>query len=311
MARVLIKLLFLAFFVAVLSFCLLVSLSHSDSGNLSSNRRNPRIYLLGTGSVAKNYYPLGRALALVATRLAKGDFIIKAVSTNASIDNLKKIGQKELDLGMTLECNAYMARLGKGPFEESVQWEPVICLYPSYVLLVADRKVKDLEDVRERRVWMTPAGGGQRALDKLILQTMGIGFDEIQLVSVSTTQVNCLMEMGLVDVAFHNLPYPSAFLTQLLSSGRFHLLSLPPRVIEAVCHIYPPMTEATISSNGKRIRTLRTRNLLVAGPHVPRKVKDILRSVVKHHRKELLKALSTHSRASSLFTLVSQFAPCE
>ncbi len=292
--------------ISLAAFLLLLS-----NGPLYGEHRDAKVFVLGTGTVSKNYYPIGQALAKVTNKVFGGRFWLKAVSTNASIDNLIKLQQKILDLAFVLNFNAYDAQKGRPPFKGKLEWDKLFSMYPSYVLIIARNDIHSLHDIKNKKVWRVPKGGGQRVLDDLILEALKLGPDNLIYVGAGTDQVNKLMLEGVIDVAFHNLPYPSGYFTDLLSSGRFHFLDIPSSIITKILCRYPCLDEVEIEVDGKKIRTVKTDNLAISRHDLPKDVKKSVCSVVKDHRSDILEVLAGHPRGKFLQNLVKEFSTCK
>ncbi len=278
---------------------------------LYGGEKESQVYILGTGTVSKNYYPIGQALAEVTNRAASGRFWLKAVATNASIDNLLKLQQGIVDTAFVLNFNAYDARKGRPPFKNKIKWDKLFALYPSYVLIIARKEIKSLYDIKNKRVWRVPKGGGQRAIDDLILDALKLRADDLTYVAAGTTKVNSLMMDGVIDVAFHNLPYPSGYFSELLASGRFHFLSIPSWMVTRVLCRYPCLKSAEIEVDGRKIRTIKTDNIMISRHDLPNEVKKCICNVVKQRRDEISNILARHPRGKFLQNLVKEFSTCE
>lgn len=93
-------------------------------------------FILGTGSQGGTYYPLGGEIANVWNKYLDSNFT--NTETGASVENLARIGDGSMDVGMTVHVPALKAIAGEGDFEgnkiENVAF--IGHIYPEVVQIV-------------------------------------------------------------------------------------------------------------------------------------------------------------------------------
>src|SRR5262245_42273178 len=134
---------------------------------------------IATGNTGGVYYPYGGGLAKVI-----GDSLrVQATAevTAASVDNLKLIQQRKVDLAFTLADTLDNAVQAQGPFARTgaVKARALAVLYPNYthVVTVAGTGIERLADLRGRVVSTGSPGSGTEVVAFRVLRAAGLDPD--------------------------------------------------------------------------------------------------------------------------------------
>jgi TRAP transporter TAXI family solute receptor len=116
---------------------------------------------IATGEVGGVYHAYGRGIA-DAVRAESPELRPQALTTDASVANLRMLDAREAEVAFTLADAAADAVAGTGAFPEKIDVVALARLYDNYVQLVvrADAQVKSLADLRGKRVATGAAASG-------------------------------------------------------------------------------------------------------------------------------------------------------
>src|SRR5690606_18184169 len=75
-----------------------------------------RFLSMGTSSGGSSWYPLGGAMASVINKHVPS-LTVNAEVTGGNVDNVKLLGNRQIELGLITSDQAYLAFAGAGPYE--------------------------------------------------------------------------------------------------------------------------------------------------------------------------------------------------
>lgn len=187
---------------------------------------------LGTGSTGGTYYPLGQEIANILTdNVDVEGFSVSAISTDASVDNLSRIGRGELELGMTVHVPAHEAIEGTGAFDGTVidNFGFIGHIYPEVmqVFTLESTGIESIADLKGKRVAIGPPGSGTQTLAKQILEAYGIGEGDYTAFQEGFGDASKKLKDGQVDASFGILGLPSSAVDELqAATGEVKLLEI-------------------------------------------------------------------------------------
>ncbi|HEX7066108.1 MAG TPA: TAXI family TRAP transporter solute-binding subunit [Bacillales bacterium] len=215
------------YFVFVLTLIVLLGLSacgaqsDTDGGAASNGKKNQLVKLqLGTGSPGGTYFPLGQEIATILNNnVAVKGFKVSAVSTGASVENLAKIGQGKLQLGMTVHTTAQNAAKGEGQFKghKVDNFGFMGHIYPEIMQIVTLKStgVNSIADLKGKKVAIGPPGSGTQAAAKLILKAYGIEDGDYKAYEEGFGDASGKLQNGTIDASFGFLGAPAAGINEL------------------------------------------------------------------------------------------------
>ena len=176
---------------------------------------------IATGNTGGVYYPYGGGLAKVIGESLRVQ--ATAEVTAASVDNLKLIQQRKVDIAFTLADTLDDAVAGRGAFQRTgpVKARALAVLYPNYTHLAtrAGNGIEQLGDLRGRVVSTGSPGSGTEVIALRLLRAAGIDPDRglrRQALSVNAS-VDALKD-DKIDAFFWSGGLPTASILDLASS---------------------------------------------------------------------------------------------
>ena len=197
---------------------------------------------IATGNTGGVYYPYGGGLAKVI-----GDSLrVQATAevTAASVDNLRLIQQRKVDIAFTLADTLDDALRGQGAFRRTgaVKARALAVLYPNYthVATSAASGIAGLRDLRGRVVSTGSAGSGTEVIALRVLRAAGIDPDrDIRRQALSVNASVDALKDGKIDAFFWSGGLPTASILDLASSIGITARLLPnDEVIPSLQHQY-------------------------------------------------------------------------
>lgn len=182
---------------------------------------------MATGGRGGVYYAYGQGIAGVVTaELPQLD--VEVLSTAASVENLRMIGEGEADVAFTLADSAALAVAGDPPFAASQPVRALARLYYNYVQLVvpAGSPITSLEDLRGRPVSTGAVGSGTELIAGRLLSIAAVDPDrDIQRRRLDIRESVRALQRGTVDAFFWSGGLPTAAIAEL-GPGTIELVDL-------------------------------------------------------------------------------------
>ncbi len=184
--------------------------------------KGKRRLVIGTGNTGGVFFPYGGGIArIVSSKLAATE--MTAEVTGGSVDNLKLLAKKELDLAMTTMDSAFEASQGQSVYKDTgkIPACALAVLYSSFVHVVASEAsgVKRVEDMKNKRVSVGSPGSSTEVLANRILEAAGL--DPKKGVSpqyLSVSEAAAAMKDGKLDAFFWIGGLPTAAVTDLVTT---------------------------------------------------------------------------------------------
>ena len=136
---------------------------------------------LGTAGTGGIYYPLGGALA---NRMSLVDPIRQytAEVSGGSVENINRLADGQMDLGMVLAVTAYQAQFGSGDMEPVPGLRIVAPLYPNLTHVMVPRNSTDvgIGDLGGKKVSVGPPGSGTEQMARHLLAAHGLTYDDLE-----------------------------------------------------------------------------------------------------------------------------------
>ncbi|MGQ7848330.1 TAXI family TRAP transporter solute-binding subunit [Granulosicoccus sp. 3-233] len=144
---------------------------------------------IGTAGQTGVYYVVGQSVCQLVNRgTAEHNLRCTAPATGGSIANLNGIRAGDFNFGVVQSDWQYHAFNGSSTFEEAGPNEnlrSILSAHADIVTIVAraDSGITELADLRGSKVNIGNPGSGSRATAEVLLETIGIGVDELALAS--------------------------------------------------------------------------------------------------------------------------------
>ena len=176
---------------------------------------------IATGNTGGVYYPYGGGLAKIIGESLRVQ--ATAEVTAASVDNLKLIQQRKVDIAFALADTLDDAVRGNGPFQRTgpVKAQALAVLYPNYthVVTTAGSGIERLSDLRGHVVSTGSPGSGTEVIAFRVLRAAGLDPDrDIRRQALSVNASVDAIKDGKIDAFFWSGGLPTASILDLASS---------------------------------------------------------------------------------------------
>jgi TRAP transporter TAXI family solute receptor len=204
---------------------------------------------IATGGTAGTYYPLGGAIAEILNQNIEG-MNASAQSTGASVANVNMLKDNSVDIALIQNDIAYYAYNGKEMFEgkkvDTIRG--LAALYPETIQFVtrADSGIKDISDLKGKKVAVGASGSGAEANARQILAAYGITYDDIDEQYLSFGEASDALKDGNIDCGVVVAGYPTAAIQDLASNKSAVVVNITPEVQDKLMADYPYYTKMVI-----------------------------------------------------------------
>ena len=189
---------------------------------------------IGTAGSGGYFYPMGAAIANIINRFVPG---VEASSeiTGGSVENATLVGDGEVEMGMAHSHNAYAAYHGLDPYTKPYpDIRSMFAIQPSVFQLVTmqDSGITTIPDLKNKRVIVGPAGGGQVLLFAEILSAYGMSLDDMEPVYISFTDGIAELLDGNCDAVVAMSATPTAAMVELAArSDKWVFVDFDPEIL--------------------------------------------------------------------------------
>ena len=176
---------------------------------------------IATGNTGGVYYPYGGGLAKIIGESLRVQ--ATAEVTAASVDNLRLIQQRKVDIAFALADTLDDALRGQGAFRRTgaVKARALAVLYPNYthVATIQGNGIARLTDLRGRVVSTGSPGSGTEVIALRVLRAAGVDPDrDIRRQALSVNASVDALKDGKIDAFFWSGGLPTASILDLASS---------------------------------------------------------------------------------------------
>ena len=264
----------------VLSTFAIASLVATSFTTGSAIAASQQFVSIGTGGVTGVYYPTGGAICRLVNKDRKTHGIrCSAESTGGSIYNINTIRAGELEFGVAQSDWQYHAYNGTSKFADNGKFtklRAVFSVHPEPVTVIArgDSGIKQLTDVKGKRMNIGNPGSGTRGTWEVIEEAMGWSRSDLKLAaemkSAETGQAVC---DDKIDAYFWLVGHPSALTQESLASCDAHLVDVKGPAIDKLVKDNSFYRTATIPAgmynNDRDIQTFGVGATFVSSTDVP------------------------------------------
>jgi TRAP transporter TAXI family solute receptor len=188
---------------------------------------------IGTGGVTGVYYPTGGSICRLVNKGKKQHGVRCSVeSTGGSVYNINTIRAGELDMGVAQSDWQYHAYNGtskfkeKGPFKEL---RAIFSVHPEPFTVVArkDSGIKNLNDLKGKRINIGNPGSGQRGTMEVLMKAMGWTKASFKLASElkASEQSKALCD-NKIDAMVYTVGHPSGSIKEATTTCESVLVNI-------------------------------------------------------------------------------------
>jgi uncharacterized protein len=228
-------------------------------------------FSIGTGNTGGIYYPVGGALASRLSALDP-DRQYTAEVTAASVENVKRLERRQIEIGMSISITVFQAYNGSEDFPEPFRDLRIVApMWPNplNVLVSGSSQINSLADLRGRRVSVGSAGSGTEQVARALLAAHGLTYSDIQPFYLGFTESASALRDGAIAAAFLEVAYPAAAVLEATTTGNVRLLPIEGPGVDAMLREWPVFYPTTIPAGSypgvdRDIPTIAELNWVVA-----------------------------------------------
>jgi len=198
-----------------------------------------------SGPSGGSWYPLGAKIMQVLEEKIDG---ISTSSTNGGgISNVLAVNGGDAEIGWSYAHTSYNGYVGRGKFSKPQKdIRHFATLYPAMfqVAVRKDSPIQSFEDMKAANISPGKAKWTGTAFAESVLQSYGVGFDDIRknggtVHHVSYTESVALMKDGHIDVFMAATSMPQASFLELEHSPGIRFIGLPQTKLEEIIKANP------------------------------------------------------------------------
>jgi TRAP transporter TAXI family solute receptor len=185
---------------------------------------------IGTSSKSGIYYSVGSAISEVINKYCSGFEAIPEVSTGLS-ENIKKLGEGNIEMGISYSDFSYSAYNGMGRYKDS----PIVSLRslfalgefrPFQIFTLVDSDIKTIHDFQGKRIGMGRQGSNGETEGKKVFEFYGLDYNSIQPVFISYNEMVRTLKNGTIDAFVYLGSLHSSFLIKLTSTTKVRMIPI-------------------------------------------------------------------------------------
>jgi TRAP transporter TAXI family solute receptor len=205
---------------------------------------------IATAGTTGVLYAYGGALASVISKYVPGT-TMTAQATGGSVENLKLLANKQVDLSTAtadVAYDAYYNFKSSKYFKEKVEVRALFNMYgePLHIVTRAESSVKGVSDLKGKRVVVGSPGSGTEMKARVMLHTMGIEYEDIVPQFLSFAEGTEALKDKTVDAAMLAVFYPAPAVVELSMHNAIRLIPLSDSEIDKMVKGSPVFMKATI-----------------------------------------------------------------
>lgn len=215
---------------------------------------------IGTASLGGNYFPMGAALGVLIEENIPG---VKATpqATGGSSFNLVAMEEGEQELALC-QGPAVAQAVVSGASTKArtiVNYNST----PQHILVRKEANIESVTDFKGKRIEVIAAGDGIETATKLFMETLGIGWDNIEPVySGNRVQASSAFKTGRVDAIIDATGVGASWIGDIMGDGsKFKLISLSEEEIAKITAAHKEFSVAKIPANSYRGQTGEVRTV--------------------------------------------------
>jgi uncharacterized protein len=208
----------------------------------------PSNVIIATGGTSGTYYPLGGGIANIIQENTKTK--ATAQVTGASVENMRLLSKKEVELAFSQSDIADYASKGTEMFKEGAvqNLNAIGGLYLETIQIVAPggSTIKTVADLKGKRVSVGAPGSGTEVNARQILEIYGMTFDDMKTERLSFGDSANKIQDGLLDAAFITAGAPTAAVNELAATKGVIIIPLEADKVGQLTKKYPFYVEQVI-----------------------------------------------------------------
>ncbi len=206
---------------------------------------------IATASTAGAWYVIGGGMAAVITKYAP-NIQANAETGAATLENLRNLAEKKVDMAFVMPDIAYQAITGTGVYEGK-KMDNIRGLMSSYgtvahFIAPKNSPVNSLKDVKNRKLGVGAPGSGTEVYNKAVLNKYGFTYDDVQEQFLSVPEQVTAMKDNNLDLSMSLMPVPTGSFTEFAVTNGMKLISLDKEIIDKLVAEMPGWLPHTIKA---------------------------------------------------------------
>ncbi|MBU0768485.1 MAG: TAXI family TRAP transporter solute-binding subunit [Proteobacteria bacterium] len=274
-------------FVFIFGFTLFIGCGPSEKEKAKTAETTKKVayVTIGTGGITGVYYPTGGAIAKMINN-KRDEYGIRATveSTGGSVFNVNAVMSGDLDFGVVQSDRQYQAVHGLAEWKDAGPQKDlmaVFSIHPESITLVAavDAGIKDIKDLKGKKVNIGNPGSGQRQNSIDALEAVGIDYEkDLQAEGIKAAESASLLQDGRIDAFFYTVGHPNGSIMEA-TSGKRQVRFASITGVDKLLAKYPYYAPAIIpialypnADNKEDVQTFGVKATFVTSAKVPDKV---------------------------------------
>jgi len=203
---------------------------------------------LATGGTGGTYYPVGGGIADIVSKYVP-EVQMTSETGNASQANLNLIGTHQIEMALAQNDVSMWAYKGMKPFKQEFKNVRMIAsLYPEtlHVITMKGSGVKDIMDIKGKRVSVGAPGSGVAADVAAVLRVAGIKYGDMKTDFLDFNNTTQRFKDNQLDVGFVVAGYPTASIMDLATMHDVDLVNFSDEFMNKLIAEYPFFAKSTI-----------------------------------------------------------------
>ena len=247
----------------------------------------PHMYIIGTGGMSGNYFPIGGAMVQLWHSHNKDLVQVTVQATGGTVENVRLLEAGDVEFAIVQADLTAFASEGIEMFDKKyVMGRTMISIYPD-VITVAVRAsvpgVNTFKDLVGKRVSFGAPGSGSEASARLILGALGLKYSDFDARFVTNTEAIAQMRDGLIDAMLLTAGIPHAGFIDVTTTQDVKILPIDEEARVKLYAKYPFMVPMDLPAGTYRgqpnaVPTISTDTLVLAHKDIP---DDVVYAMVK------------------------------
>jgi TRAP transporter TAXI family solute receptor len=217
---------------------------------LTSASAEKRQFLsVGTAPPGGAFFVVGSAIAQVVSE-NQGDrrWIVSAEATKGTQENIRRMSKGELEFALANAAISYFAVRGEGAWKRKHAIHTIMTIAPNVALFITPKRsgVKNIVDLKGKRVVVGPAGAGFEYFLEPILAAHGVMYEDFTPLHNTQAGAVDMLADGSAAAAFLGGAVPTASILQACTSQDIFFIPFDEAAKQRLFENYPFFNAATI-----------------------------------------------------------------
>jgi uncharacterized protein len=242
----------------------------SDTGLETTDSSARQFLSFGTAPPGGAFFVVGGALAEVLNAQPAESWSFTAEATSGSQENIRRLATGELDFALSNAAITYFGVRGTEGWDRPYPVRAVMTLAPNVALFLtqANSGVRQIADLKGRRVGVGPAGAGFEYFVQPLLAAHGVTYQDFTPLNATQAAAVDMLADGSAAAVFVGGAIPTASITQASASMDILFVPFDQAAVDRLVTEYVFFDRATIPAGTYRNQDEPFMGLDVGSMHV-------------------------------------------